>query len=99
MLGELSAVHTGDMCLIRIAFDGGHAPVDMSLSLAAGLKTEMLDNFLFDEEGEQQLTTYEKWEVIRHAAEQMLQVSGRRRTEGGGRGAVAAWKKTWVDRV
>lgn len=43
-----------------------------------GLKNEMLEDFLFDEEAEQQLTTYEKWEVIRHAAEQMLQVYANR---------------------
>ncbi len=36
----------------------------------------MLDEFLFDEEAERQLTTYEKWVVIRAAAEQMLQARG-----------------------
>ncbi len=31
-----------------------------------------------DEESEKQLTTYEKWAVIRHAAEQVLQVYANR---------------------
>jgi hypothetical protein len=44
----------------------------------AGLTKEALEPFLFDEESEKQLTTYEKWAVVRNAAEQVLQVYANR---------------------
>eukprot|EP00798_Chlamydomonas_sp_ICE-L_P002355 gene2355-8663_t len=37
------------------------------------LTEEALEPFLFDEDSEKQLTTYEKWSVVRIAAEQVLQ--------------------------
>ena len=37
----------------------------------SGLDDTLLDEFLFDEEEERRLTTYEKWAIVRHAAEQV----------------------------
>lgn len=47
------------------------------LSLPSGLDEALLKEFCMDEESEKQLTTYEKWAMIRTAAEQVLQVSHR----------------------
>lgn len=43
-----------------------------------GVTDELLENFLFDEEQERTLTTYDKWQVVRHAAEQVLSVYANR---------------------
>jgi hypothetical protein len=40
----------------------------------AGLGDDFLKQFFMDEDSEKQLTTYEKWGAIKHAAEQVLQV-------------------------
>eukprot|EP00798_Chlamydomonas_sp_ICE-L_P012618 gene12618-15846_t len=45
---------------------------------ATGFGEEALEPFLFDEQTEKTLTTYEKWSVVRSAAEQVLQVYANR---------------------
>ncbi|KAG2489618.1 hypothetical protein HYH03_011898 [Edaphochlamys debaryana] len=43
-----------------------------------GVSDDVLDQFFFDEEEERVLPTYQKWQIIRHAAEQVLAVYANR---------------------
>ncbi|GLC69880.1 hypothetical protein PLESTF_000890900 [Pleodorina starrii] len=46
--------------------------------IQTGVSDDALDQFFFDEEEERVLTTYQKWQIIRHAAEQVLAVYANR---------------------
>ncbi|KAG2448232.1 hypothetical protein HYH02_006817 [Chlamydomonas schloesseri] len=46
--------------------------------MEAGVSDDVLDQFFFDEEEERVLPTYQKWQIIRHAAEQVLAVYANR---------------------
>ena len=55
-----------------------HTQGEVNAFMEKGLTEEALEPFLFDEEAEKNLTTYEKWQVVRNAAEQVLQVYANR---------------------
>ncbi|GIL86770.1 hypothetical protein Vretimale_15639 [Volvox reticuliferus] len=46
--------------------------------IQTGVTDDALGQFFFDEEEERVLTTYQKWQIIRHAAEQVLAVYANR---------------------
>ncbi|EFJ42867.1 hypothetical protein VOLCADRAFT_119275 [Volvox carteri f. nagariensis] len=46
--------------------------------IQTGVGDDALDQFFFDEEEERVMTTYQKWQIIRHAAEQVLAVYANR---------------------
>ncbi|GLI69288.1 hypothetical protein VaNZ11_013871, partial [Volvox africanus] len=46
--------------------------------IQTGVSDDALGQFFFDEEEERVLTTYQKWQIIRHAAEQVLAVYANR---------------------
>lgn len=72
---EQPATHRPSLC--ESPFSPERNPLAMC-KICPGVTEDLLSSFLFDEEHERQLTTYDKWRVVRHAAEQVLSVYANR---------------------